>query len=473
MKRKFLESAVVLLAGLTAACGIRTCAAAPPYVHLSVQTDRAFINEPFPVFVLVGGTHPEIKQPDTSRIEDFRIRLLERSTGGEAPDRHTVFRYQFTPIAGGDLTIPALSLSVAGQSVSTEPVRLRVFDIQTTGRLQLAVKLSAAECRIGEPILMTVTWSSQFPWQSIRAVDMILPALRDPDFKIIDPDASFPVDPDQAMGMPVYGTRILARPVTEQIAGEKSPALTFAKIVLPRKTGTLTLAPAEITCACPETKIRGETAAKYPSYFDNTFFDKEIPGDFLKFRVKSNTPSLTVHPLPQISADIKFDGLFGQAGVNTSAEPCNVRTGEPIELTIKVKTVGFPESVPPPRLNKQPEFGEIFYVDSEAPSPTFTSDTAIFVRTIKPKHPKIDRIPPVAMTYFDPITEEYGQSRSKAIEIYVSPAPVLDIDDAETTAADRPDSQPLPWKTILLIVSVILVPVITAVLLIPSRPKNP
>lgn len=416
---KFLFTTVALAAGTAQG-------ATPFYAQATASETNVFLGQVFTVDVVVKApTLPAA--PVLNQIAHFNITTL--AVGNATSGTNTfLFRYAFRATQVGELTIPALAFLSPAETLRTHPLIIHARRPEPTDRMRLDTQLSATEVYLGEPVVLTTTWDSTYPFSALKAVDFTFPVLNDLRFQILDPYEPEQEKNAQTTGLPVQGTRVLASRKSYKIGEAQHQSLSFRKIILPKKVGALVIPSSTLLCAAkpkpnPNSKQAHRTAFQYPAYFDNTFFDQNLSGgNHVRIFTESSRLKLDVKPLPPEGRPALFNGMVGEYSIAVTAEPTEVRVGEPVTLTITITAADFMENIFFPPLRYQPGLIHRFEVPADRSLPQRSAKAKTYTQTIRPLVTTLTEIPPLQLAYFSPVSNRYITVQSAPIPLQVSPA---------------------------------------------------
>jgi len=419
-----LPAAVLIAVCCTAAA----CAhAKTPVARIIPQSRTVQVSQSFTVTVLVESDSPP-SNPDLAHVTDFHVSKL--IGGGPVVDAKAgtyAYEYHFLPRRPGELVIGPVDLTVAGGKLTAPGVPLSVLLPEPSGDSRLVVKLSAERCFVGQPVRLSVTWQVAIPFGAIKAVDLTLPVMRDPRFGVMDRHVPPEVDRSRDIGLPVSDTRIISKAGTAELDGRKFSTLTFEKILIPGESGMLEIPAAAVLCAVLPGPVKSRGAwNRYVSYFDNEFFNKDIPGGHRRLFASSQPLRLRVDPLPAEGRPDNFSGLVGACSVSVGAAPTTVVAGAPITLTIRISGSKFPETVNLPPLSRQGALAMAFAIPGERSAAKIAPNAAVFTQTVRPLSSSVTKVPPIELAYFDPDARKYSVARSAPVKLTVKDAAIAD-----------------------------------------------
>ena len=391
------------------------------YAQINTANTNVYLGQVFNVDVIVKAPEkPDVPMLDA--LADFNVRVLD--AGQATSETNTwLYRFSFRAKTEGDLRIPPLRFGKA----TSNALSIRAHKPEQTDRMTLSQELSTQSVYVGEPVLLTTTWDSTYPFGAIKAVDFHFPVLNDRRFQLLELYEPEKENKAQTTGLPVQGTRVLASRnsyTTEEIEHQ---SLTFSKILIPKKSGKIEIPPATLLCAAEQEKQAGgkqaRSAFQYPSYFDNTFFDQNVSGDnWSRIYVESKPIELNVKALPIVGRPDLFNGMVGDFTIEVNAEPTEVRVGEPVTLTITVTANEFMENIFFEHLRYQPLLVNRFEIPSDRSLPVRSGKSKIYTQTIRPLSTSLNAVPPLQLSYFSPSSNSYITVQSKPIPLNVSPA---------------------------------------------------
>lgn len=134
--------------------------------------------------------------------------------------------------------------------------------------------------------------------------------------------------------------------------------------------------------------------------------------------------TITVQDFPSGTKPQSFNGAIGKFtnfNVQMLSLP-QLSVGDKVTLSIEITGKGNLEDVPIPEVCCQPGFSGNFKMSDIPPVGITKGDTRYFVVDLRPLSDKIDKIPSLEFTYFDPDAGKYISLNSKPIPIKVYPS---------------------------------------------------
>lgn len=311
----------------------------------------------------------------------------------------------------GPVHIAPLTLTVDGMTYTTNPVAFTVAKPGTTDKLKLSVTLSEQTCYVGQPVLLSVSWTLPRDHDNMN---IQVPIFQTHDFFFEDPEL-----PGQVEGSTnsVHGIPVEVFSQTKAINGVAAAVVTFDKILIPKTHGSLSFEPITASASLPVGRIR-----------TNDFF-QPFRTKYQRFSVNSQPLRLDVKPLPTENQPSGFYGLVGLYTISAQASPTDVSVGDPITLTLRIGGSPYLKPVRWPELEKVPALAQNFRIPSEKASPEFLQGQKTFVQTIRAKNSQVTEIPAIPLVTFDPKTGSYRTVASEPIPLTVATSQVLGSDD--------------------------------------------
>ncbi len=301
--------------------------------------------------------------------------------------------YQYTLIATqeGEITIPAMTLKIDGQTLTSQPIKLTVTKAPVVSATQAEGTPSDAFAKLILPknevyFGETVPAEVRLYFQNVRDVHM--------------PEIS-------ADGFTM--TPINQRPeqTQAQMNGITYNLAIFKFTLSPAKTGTLKVGPAKVSMAIMTEPRR--------DFFGQTVFARVRPA-----LIVSEEATLRVLPLPTQNKPASFSGAIGRFTMQMSASPASLAVGDPITVRVRISGRGALESL---RLPEQPAWRDFkSYPPSskvESTDPLGLEGTKNFELVISPQNAAIKVLPPFEFSYFDSALKTYKTLSSQAVPLQV------------------------------------------------------
>jgi len=340
--------------------------------------------------------------------------------------------FSVTALRAGQFTIPAISLSVDGRAVRSEPVILKVVpegagQQKRSGQPALGLLdlvLPEGPYYLGQliPVEVWLSGGSNLRWQPEA-----MPELGGDGFTKL----KFP-EPKQKQG---------------EREGEALDVYVFRTAITPSKAGKLTLGPVEAPYAAivPRAQPRRQR-----SLFGDIFSDPAF-GMTQHFKAQAKARELDVKPLPAAGRPESFSGGIGEFEFDAEGSPGRVKVGDPVTMKLRIKGKGNFDRVSAPVLKATrgwrtyPPAAEFKSSDELGLTGTKTFSVAVIPETPQQAMPVFE------FSYFDPRKGAYVTLQSEPAPLVVEggapPAPVaVAAPPAEPSA---PEAAPEPPSDIV------------------------
>ena len=431
-----------MLVGLVFGALTGNSLAADIQVRAAVDSRDVFVGEAVNFQIQVEG-HDSPPEPDLSQVKNFRVQFRggqqNSSTSitsingkwSKVTKRAYIFNYLITPLKAGQLTFPAVTLTIDGRTYQTRPFTINARRPEESDDFKLRQRLSKERCYVGEPLVLTTTW---YIGRDVKSFDFNLPLLDDPRFTVYSREPEqLPPDPDDRFEFAAGPEKIVAVRGSGRLEGKSFTTLTFEQTIIPRQSGDFTLPQATVSCQALSgySRRKSRSFGAFDDPFFSDFFGSGRQGVYRTQVIPANEPELRVMELPAAGRPDDFSGLVGVYEISTQAAPVEVNVGDPITLTIKISGP-FVDNVRPPSLAGLERSG--FKIPGEISSGVKEDNSKIFTQTIRARSADIREIPALELSFFNTATGRYETSRSQPIALTVHPTRIVTARDAEGAA---------------------------------------
>ena len=402
-------------------------------ITASVDRTKLSTDETLTLAVTLNTNDSNPPNPTLPSLEGFTIvgsgTSSQISIVNGAMSTQLIYSYRLQPYATGDLVIDPISVTLNGQTYSTEPITVQVT--QGTGTPPTA-----------PPSNPTAPTSTEFRGQRyfIEAeVDNPTPFLGEQMNYIFRFYEAF-----DAFGQPQYESPTFSGFWTEnqtdqsqyqvQVAGQFYNVTELRTVLFPSLMGPITIEPARLI----------------------------IPGGFFSSGAELRTQPVTVgvKPLPA-NALASFNGAVGQFTLSDTVDMTQTRVNEPITWRVTLAGRGNLNALPDPVWPEMPEWRGF---ESQATTNTQFQNgqvvgERVYERLLVPQAEGEYTIPTLEYTYFDPVADAYQTMTTQPILVSVAPgdpaaaeaqnyAPVPDghKESVEQLATDVRHVKPVPSK---------------------------
>jgi hypothetical protein len=332
-----------------------------------------------------------------------------------------VFTYHYVLIAtqAGDVTIPSLSASAGGATLTSQPVALRILPAGAAGANPDAMATNFAFIRIVVP-KTEVYVGETFP------VDVQL------FYRQADDPRQFPQL--KAEGFSV-GQWPQPKRAQTQVGNAVFNVYVFKISATAARAGALILGPAETTL-----NLLIPSGRRQRNVFD--LFDSGY--ERRPATLTSDTIQLSVLPLPKTDVPADFSGAIGHYALRMTASPTNVAVGDPITVRVQIAGRGAFDSLNLPLQTGWREFNT--YPPTAKFEPTDElglEGTKSFEQVVIPLNQEIKTLPPLQFSFFDPGQRKYVTLVGPTLPLLVRPSatsvqPPPSLTNATDTAMPQP-----------------------------------
>lgn len=357
-----------------------------------------------------GGTPRSIPIPPN--VDGLEVRYVGPSSqvvivNGQTTST-TTYNFSVHPLRAGDFTLPALRAEVKGQTLVSQPIRLRVVRAAAAASSGQDPASSLAFLRlvlpkdkvfVGEVIVAELQLLLHS--QVVNAHDLDVPSLGGDGF-----NASQPVQGEQRrmqVGSRIYNVVPFYIPITATRAGE------------------LKIGPVNVSLIV---EVRSNRRRNGPF---SDLFDMGFPSMFGGTQAQRVALTLKVHTieavaLPTENVPKAFNGAVGQFNMAVTAGPTNIAVGDPITVKVRIDGRGTLSSI---QLPEDPGWRDFKSypptTDLETENQLGVQGTKTFEQVVVPENAEIKELPPITFAYFDPETAAYKTLRHPATPLRIRP----------------------------------------------------
>ncbi len=397
----------------------------------------------------------EVTSEGGQRYSNSRISIINgRRTIHE--DFGYTARYQLRPRQAGVVTIPAITITHAGQTYSSQPLKLDVRAPEAQDHLLVAVttdkrsyvlgervtvRLDISICKLvvdgdtlnadpffpNDPPHLQIPWFESIgDWKTSSLQTFVQPFLN-------QKRSGFHIN-DYVDQRSFFGRTRLEFTLPRQTAQKTSANGTFAyfnyrleKTFRPVRAGAQTLAPVLVKATLP-TRVDSRGQARRTERI-----------------VASTEPlTITVKAIPSANQPSSFSGGVGEFELAAEASQTALKVGDPFTVTLTVRGTqdSLLETVRAPELNQQPALSKDFKIHTDPPAVNTIDDTIkTFTYTLRPRHADVGAVPAIDMAYYNPETRQFHTAQSDPIALKVETSATLAASDVVVTNTDKPKSR--------------------------------
>ncbi|HVV00144.1 MAG TPA: BatD family protein [Verrucomicrobiae bacterium] len=313
------------------------------------------------------------------------------------------FTITLVPTITGEITIPALTVQVGGQRLTSAPLKLTVSRAapsaaqnQNSGKLAfLSLSIPGTNFYVGQIIPVELDLFIRGDVRNIS--DVQIPPLRGDGF---------------TSGKFVQGQRF-----SRQVGNTQFIVFPISTFISPVKAGELTLNAlnASVVVHLPSQRPR-QIDPFFQDFFGSMTEPKQVP-------LLLEQRTIEVIPLPSDHVPAGFNGAVGQYAMTFNAGPTNVQSGDPITVKLQITGRGNLDAL---TLPDQPAWQDFKVyppkMDNKAQDQLGIQGTKDFEEIVVPQSSDIKELPGFVFSFFDPQRREYRTLSEPGIKLNVAPA---------------------------------------------------
>ena len=427
-----------LILALLYTCSLFASTAFSQEVLVDMRQNQGYIGVPMK-YVVVYKDISSKEEPSLPEIDGFTVRRIpgiETSTqttfvhGKVTTTSTSTYTFYLTPQRVGTLEIPAITFIVDGKAFQSVPKTIEVIETPTSGALKVEISGTANDVYLGQPIDMTLRiFIEQF---RDPALGITLDA-RDM-FSLLSNNSSFGMF-TEALQDGRAGVQTI-RGETEEGVPATFYMYTVQATTWPETTGEIQFEPISIIANYPISLSRQQRTGFFGG-------NSLTVSNSILISAQAKMPNIHVLSTPQQDRPAWHTGAVGTFDYRVVAEPTHVNVGEPITLTMRVTDLSSGpvnlDYLSAPALDRVPALTNQFKVPDKPLGGTTEGRTKTFTLTIRPKQAGVTEIPPLPMSSFNPKTNAYQTTWTKAIPLKVNAVATVSASDL---VGGKPQSTP-------------------------------
>ena len=440
-------------------------AADEPEIAVSVRQDEVFVGDSIDYQVEIRNS----KNPSAPDLSAVKQQFDVVANGDISENRSSavisngrliqqnsfkhIYRYQLTPKTSGNLTIPAVTATIDGKSITSDEVSIRVIEAEKQDLVLVEIETSHTRVYPTQPFTVTARifvhplpkGANQDPLGPVRG--------QPPHLQInwADPIPGLSVDEKSRWLQPLlaedgigFSLNDVATRTNSFFDSSRQAVFGLFKGREPRDG--LDGKPIQYFVYELARTFTPEKAGEYvfgPAIVKGTFVAGVDRREYTGRRLVSIAPAKTVEvrevPSPRPA---NFCGGIGQYKITASATPTKLRIGDPLTLTVEIERgpqSGSLELVSAPDLSAMPQVMEDFDLIDRNPTGRVEGSVKKFAYALRPKRADVG-IPPLIVSTFDLQSEDFVETQTAAIQLEVSEA-------ARVTGGDLVGNMPATTST--------------------------
>ncbi len=422
VKLVLLAAVFVTLAGTTAASELS--------FEASVDRNRVSLGESIKLSLTLNNVQ-DVSAFNLPALDGFQTRYLGPSTlvsivNGKVSSS-TTHNYLLIPLKEGSFTLGPFAINYQNQTYTSRPLKVEVVKgpVAAASPPQPA---SGPAAELKDRIFLVMT-----PGKDKVYLKEIIPlAIKLYVSDLSVRDVQLPRFEHEGFSVEEYQP---PQQYSEVLNGRRYSVVEFKTKIFGIKSGEFILGPADIEC---NIVVRKNQPKMSTSFFDD-FFGENVFGNFFgryqtsSLNLKSEVLPLTVLPLPPEGQPDDFKGAVGDFQFTVSAGPTEVRVGDPVTLKMVVSGQGNFNTVTTPQTVSGPDF-KVY-----APQITLRDNSKTFEQIFMPTTDKVNALPVVTFSFFDPENREYKTLARGPLPLKVRPS-----EEGELQILESGISSPIP-----------------------------
>ncbi len=361
------------------------------------------------IFSDCGQVSPPTLPPIENAITQYAGQSQSISIINGVQSTSIIHRYTVTPKVQGTVVIPALTVTVDNQKLTSRPLTLKVgqgFDSSQIGTLSLEVPKS--ELYVGETIPVTVRFQFRHA-----------PARQEP--------------PSIKMDGFLRGRQSGPEGGSETIAGEPMSVARWNMAITAVKSGDLDLGPAEFP-----TIYTFQSRRRRSGPFDDPLFNQFFGGGGEQRQINFQSAPAHLHVIlpPSKGRPPQFAGAVGRFRMEISASPTNVSVGDPITVKVRITGRGSFDGLSLPPLPGDSGFQTYPGTNMfEASDVLGLEGVKTFEEVLVPERTNLKELSLPPLAYWDPSSRQYGLAEARTLPLTVRANPNAAIPGGPSPAA--------------------------------------
>lgn len=408
---------------LLAALGVVTSGARAASFTASLDRDTIALGETATLALAFEGAQPNnVPTPSVSGLQIVNSGTSQNVSfvNGAMSSTATV-NFSITPQRTGEFEIPALTINVNGQQLTSQPLKLTVTQPNAP---------PAAAVNSGSEIAFM---KLSLPQKKIYAGQMLTAQLQIYLRDDVQNFGNFQVTGTPADGF-VIGKSAEGGRFRAQVGNRAYTVVPFTLALNATKAGALTLGPftANIVVVLPSQNEGGDPIFRQ-------FFNQ---GEQKQVSLATEIASVESLPLPEQNKPADFSGAIGDFTMTASVGPTNVTVGDPVTVRVQISGRGALDSIQLPDQSALNNF-KIFPPTAkiETTDQLGLEGRKTFEEIITPQNSDVHEWPQFSFSFFNPDDGNYHTLTQPAVSLAVHSAGATVMPTIAATKNSVPENQ--------------------------------
>lgn len=316
--------------------------------------------------------------------------------------------YNLLPLKVGKFQIPSITVSVDGKEYQTQAIDIEVVNSGTASPDQSTA--SGQEASLKDKIFMVLKPSKTEVYVNEPVPVKILLYVSNLSVR----DVHYPEFDKSNMSVEEYKQ---PKQYNQVVNGVRYDVVEFETTIYPAKSGELKLGPASLECSLLyRTQNANSPFGQMESFFDDSFFSG-FNYSKRPLTIQSLEASVNVLDLPEANRPSDFSGAIGDFKFEVSADPKEIKVGDPITVKMRVSGEGNLKTA------ELPAYKNLNHLKTYDPQVKEDGATKTLEQVLIPQIESVKEIPSVQFSYFDPATKDYKTIKQGPFPITVNALP--------------------------------------------------
>jgi hypothetical protein len=424
------SSFLARLAPLVAICSLFSSTAFCATLSVGLDRDTITLGESVNLSLTISGAPQNAAQatPALPALTNLQVVYLGPSSqisivNGQFSSTVT-YNFSVTPRQPGDYTIPGFSYKVAAETLTSQPVSLKVLkpgapseDAINSGSQLAFLKLSLPKKQLylGEAIPAELQLYVRNGVQNI---------------------SRFQLAPLTADGL-TFGSMTESAHRQVQVGSTLYNVVPLPFSIRTLKTGKFSIGPltASVVLELPSNNRRRDP------FLDP--FGMLGGGEQKQVALATSAESVEVVPLPTEKVPPGFNGAIGSFALRVTAGPTNVTVGDPLTVRVQISGRGALDSLALPDQPGWRDFKSYPQTSRvETTDPLGLQGTKTFEQLLAPQTNELKELPPVIFAYFDPDKKQFVALSSPPVPMTIKAGAVSAASPVLASARSPQDTTP-------------------------------
>lgn len=379
---------------------------------LTADVDRTTVsmNDTLTLQLTFSGGRISVPQPTLSDIPGFRATFAGQSQNINYVNGHissqVVFTFALAPQSPGEHVIPSVSMTVGGETLTTNPIPIKVVSGSAGPSPAAGEKPQGNVTHGGRNLFVTTTVDKKAATVGEQLTLLFRFYSRAP---LLSQPRYHPPDTTGFMSEDLPPQRQYATTVE----GVRYQVVELATALFPMSSGKFTIGPASLECNVQD----------FQDPFGDSFFQ-----NFMRqgrpITLRSDPLIITVRPVPLEGRPSTYHGDVGRFKMTAAFDKTSAQVHEPITLTVTISGEGNVKALAQPTLPDPKEF-KIYETLSSLnidKKEGRLRGSKVFTTVMKPEVSGDLTFPSLSLSFFDPQEKSFKTISTKPLAIHVTPA---------------------------------------------------